>query len=467
MKPPRYNKVLGLSLGEQSLLAAEVHSGEKPSIKRLAEFVYPAGVSLNDPSALGKALGQFLRDRQFSTRHAVVGLPAKWMVVKSKEVPATDAATLANILRLQVEGEFSSDLKDLVCDFAGEGTSSVLLVATQQKHVDHAMAMCEAAGVAAVAVTPSALALGSATGRMISEHAMVLTIGVGSSEFSAQHGPTPIALRPLRSASTGELRRAISAVPSNGSPAELVLWDGSAVDSTALVRGLGLAIRHGDLTSLGVDATASPEAGPSRKFAPAVAIAMESMDDRTLAIDFLHSRLAAPKKQLIPKWAIYTAAVVLLSILGSVWAYNDLQNKQRELAADKDKLAQMKPRIDSADAFVSKVRFARGWQSTDPRYTACVKDLTTALPNDDASYATSLLVREQTSIAKGGKVVNTGLLAGTMYGKTTDQQHVLSVIEGLKQNPVFSEVKPGGTQDAGRGREVSFSISFIYRPGKG
>ncbi len=467
MKPPRYNKILGLSLGEQSLLAAEVQSGDKPAIKRMAEFVYPAGASLNEPAALGKALALFLQAKQFSAKHAVVGLPAKWMVAKPKEVPATDAATLADILRLQVEGEFSSELKELVYDFAGEGGASVMLVATQRKHVDNAAAMCEAAGVLAVAVTPSAVALGSATSRGIAKNAMVLGIGKDGSEFTAQHGPTPVALRQLRGASTGELRRAIAAVPSNGSPAELVLWDSGAMDSAALVRGLGFTVRNGELSSLGVDASVTPDTGQARRFAPAVAVALEAMDDRTLAIDFLHSRLATPKKAIIPKWAMYTAGALLLAILISVWAYNDLQSKQNQLSTDKAKLAQMKPQIDSADAFVSKVSFARGWQSTDPRYVACVKDITTALPKDEATYATSLLVRELTTIAKGGKVVNTGHLAGTMYGKTTDQQHVLGVIDGLKQNTAFSDVKPGGTQDGGRGREVSFSITFVYRPGKG
>lgn len=467
MKPPRYNKVLGLSLGEQSLLAAEVHAGDKPAVKRMAEFVYPAGVTLNDPAALGKALGEFLRSKQFTAKHAIVGLPAKWLVVKPKDVPATDPATLANILRLQVEGEFSADLKELMYDYAGDGGTSVMLIATPRKHVDSATALGQAAGLSVIAVTPSAVALGSATSRAMSANAMVLATGTGGSEFTAQHGTTPVALRQLRSASTGELRRAISTVPSNGSPRELVLWDSDGMDAASLSQGLGFAVRKGELAALGVDASVSPDAGPARKFAPAVAVALASLSDQPLAIDFLHSRLAAPKKTLVPRWALYTAAGVLLAVLISAWLYNDLQRQQRDLAADKAKLAQMKPQIDSADAFVSKVSFARGWQSTEPRYVACVKDITAALPNDDATYATSLLVRELTTIAKGGKVVNTGQLAGTMYGKTTDQQHVLGVIDGLKQNPAFSDVKPGGTQDAGRGREVSFSITFVYRPGKG
>ncbi len=135
MKPSRLNKVLGLALGERSLLAAEVaNAAAGPEVRRAAEFVYPDGLSTKDPAALGAALAAFLKDGGFSARAAVVGLPARWLVVKSKDVPPADPATLADLLRLQAEGEFSSELKDLVYDYAADATAghptSVLLMAT-------------------------------------------------------------------------------------------------------------------------------------------------------------------------------------------------------------------------------------------------------------------------------------------------------------------------------------------------
>jgi len=87
LKPLRLNKVIGLSISERSLLAAEVVAGEKPEVKRLAEFVYPDGISPNQPAELGTALGAFLRENDFTAKSAVVGLPARWLVVKAKEVP--------------------------------------------------------------------------------------------------------------------------------------------------------------------------------------------------------------------------------------------------------------------------------------------------------------------------------------------------------------------------------------------
>ena len=469
MKPQRHTKIVGLALGEQSLTAAEVSLGERLDVKRVAEFAYPANLTLAQPAELGAALGAFLRSQGISTKAAVVGIPAKWLAVKSKDVPPADPTTLANILRLQAEGDFSAELKELVYDYAGPigsgETASVLLVAAPARHIASAKALCEAANLSLVAVTPSVTALGAATGRASGKDAMVLSSVTGGAEFSALHGSSPIALRPLRGATTGELRRAVSAVPTNGSPRELVLWDGG--DPESLGAGLGVPVRAGDLTALGVDASTASATNGGRKFATAVAVAVESLGERTPAIDFLHSRLAPPKKPLVPKWALYTAAGVLLAIVIGVLAYDNLQKQQQQLAADQAKLDGMKNTITAADAFVGKVNFAQAWHSGDARYLACVRDLTNALPDDSATYATSLQVHEVTQTLKGGKTIQTGQLAGTLYGKTSDQQRAQMVLDAIRGLPAFTDVKPGGTQDAGRGREVSFSITFVYRPGKG
>src|SRR5580704_10420855 len=123
-------------MGERSLLAAEVVAAvDRPQVVKLAEMVYPEGISLSQPAELAKAVAHFLKDNHFSTRSAVIGIPLKWLVIKSKEVPPSDDATIIQLLRLEAEAEFSSELKDLVYDFAGDPTATgpsrtVLLAAT-------------------------------------------------------------------------------------------------------------------------------------------------------------------------------------------------------------------------------------------------------------------------------------------------------------------------------------------------
>src|SRR5579862_4326436 len=101
MKPTRHNKVLGIAVGERSMLVAEVHAASGgPQVVKTGEFTYPEGVGLKDGAALGAALGQFLKEQGFAARLANFGLPAKWVVSKHKDVPAVDDSLLADTLRL-------------------------------------------------------------------------------------------------------------------------------------------------------------------------------------------------------------------------------------------------------------------------------------------------------------------------------------------------------------------------------
>src|SRR4051812_48735165 len=119
LRASRYNKVLGLALGERSMQIAEVSAAaDKPEARLLAEFEYPAGTTLQEPAAMGAALAEFLREKRFTAKHTVIGLPARLLLVKTKEVPPADANTVSDLLRLQAEGEFSSELRDLVFDYA-------------------------------------------------------------------------------------------------------------------------------------------------------------------------------------------------------------------------------------------------------------------------------------------------------------------------------------------------------------
>jgi hypothetical protein len=482
LKVLRQNKVIGLAIGERSLLAAELTAGDKPSARQLAEFVYPDGLSTANPDALGKALGEFLGANGFTAKSAVVGLPARWLVVKPKEVPPTDPATLAEMLRLQAEGEFSSELKDLVYDYAAasgdEAVKSVLLIATQKKHVDSASALCEAAGLNAIAVMPTAIALGAATGQTMGRDAMVLAVSSSGAELTAHASGAASAIRHLRAPVAerpfiGELRRAVSSMPTNGSALDLIMWDSTdsdpRPDADALGKSLGFAVRSGDLSALGVDAATAGRNGQGPKYAAAVALGLVGIGIIDSSVDFLHSRLAPPEPRRIPRWAIYAGIAAVLLISLGILAYNNLQQNQAVLDAQNNKLAGLKDQINLATQFVNNVSFAQGWYDDNPRYISCVRDITNAMPNDSQTYATSLVLREnphpQATATKAATDPN--LLLGTLAGKTANQQGVLVIQEHLKHTPGFSDVEvPGTTGGLGTGpgkiAEVSWSITFEY-----
>jgi hypothetical protein len=484
LKPLRQKKVLGIVIGERSMLAAEVIAGgDRPQVRRLAEMVYPEGITLSEPAELARAVVHFLKDNQFGTRAAVIGIPLKWIVVKPKEVPPADDETVAQLLRLEAEQEFSTELKDLVYDFAGDSVTAgknrtVLLAATSKKHIDAIETLCEGARLQVLAITPSALALGTMTGAGSQSDVLVLSVGSAGSELSSQRQSSAMAIRSLRPAMpqapfVSELRRAVSTLPTVEGGREMVLWDGAGMDADNLRKQLGVNIRAGELGALGVDASQTGVNGQGAKFAAAVALGLSAIGDSCPAIDFLHSRLAPPDQHKIPRWSyLAVAAAVLLIVLG-VFAYNDLNDQQALVDAAQAKIDKQKPQVTAAQDFVAKATTAQYWHAGDPRYLYCMRDLEQLIPRDNQTYAISWEIRAQTpplnapanqnSAAAPPSADSERALLVTLQGHTPNMESVTTLVDLMHHSPdKFKDVNIGSQQKVGRTNEWSFTISFGY-----
>jgi len=483
------NKILGLAIGEKSLFVAEVQGGDRPAVRAVAELQYPAGVSFAEArpesahaAELGKALAKLLKEKGIAARNAVIGLPARWLLVKPKEVPAADDATVAGMLRLEAESEFSSELKDLVFDFArqsqGASGNTVLLVATQRRYLDALAAMCDAARLDPIAVTSSAIALARATaqGQLNGSKAggernlLVLTLGATASELTAQHGALPDAVRHLRPSNpqppfVNELRRAVSMLGGGSSDRQLILWGDAELDARALGDQLGFPVQIGQLKSLGVDPSTACSNGDSCRYAPAVALAMTALGDMPAAVDFLHSRLAPPQPRRIPRWAYAVGGAVLLMLLGWAGEMVDTSSLSSRLQALQNR--QMSDdQVAKASAFVNEVTTAQDWYMNEARYEACMRDLLLAVPNDGQTYATSLDLREPSRAIGSGDAKLTGAaaheLSGTLTGRTLDKAHVIQLLQDIEAMPQFTNLNDGPIDANYRGGDVSFSIAFDY-----
>src|SRR5665213_2259499 len=344
----RANKMLGLAIGERSILVAEVTvAGDRCQVTRAGEFAYSPEAGLQQPAALGEALGQFLRNGGYTAHNAVFGIPARWVLSKLKQVPPAAASLAADMLRLQAESDFSPELKDLVYDFAGEASSSaattVLLLATPKRHLDQTLAIAQGAKLEVRAIAPTSAVLSAATAKSSGE-AMVLSITPSGTELAAQQSGGSAMLRYVGSSSAvtaapavaGEVRRAALLLPrrggsdangatngngngaaaagvagngaANGHPLhDIVVWDDAGLDASArqaVTEALGLGARQGDLSALGAG---DPPAG-LRGCASAVALAVAGLSTSPMTVDFLHSRLAAPKKARVERRIILAIA---------------------------------------------------------------------------------------------------------------------------------------------------------------
>lgn len=465
------NKMLGIAIGERSILIAEVTAaGNQRQVVRTGELIFAEGATLQQPELLGKALGQYLKSEGFIARIAVFGLPARWVLTKVKEVPPVDPALAADLLRLQVEGEFSSELKDLVFDYAGDtdaaAPTQVLLAATRHKHIEQIEAIAEAARLNIRAIVPTTLLLSAAS---VAAHpnALVISLTRSGVELAAQRGPTPSLLRHIGSSPTmtaavaGEVRRALLTLPrSNGaangngnshSEERIIVWDDADPDAAskkALADAFGAAARGGEWSALAAGALPAGVRG----VAGASALAAAGILDQKSAVDFHQPRLAPPKSSSLQKRIALAALVVVVLLIGMIYAIGAQQKDEKELAERQADLAATAQERKAAEAEVAMIKYAQGWHADKPRYLDCVLELTLAIiPHDDQMYVTSFNLHES--------------MLGSITGKATADKSVLSLVERLKASGHFREVKLSlDTKDARSGREVSFSITFQYVP---
>ena len=222
----RSGKILGLAIGQKSILLAEVSGKANAwSVLHVAEFTFPEGLALEKPVELGQALRAFLKTQKFSTRDAVIGLPAKRLITRRKDVPPAPAAAAASTLRLQAESEFSTEADTLTMDFAGDTSSSeptsVLIIAATRECIAQCETLARTAGLKLQAVTSTGTALGRATARVPGGNGVVVNLAPGGSELIVQHGESATQIRHLNMGDNptsdsvgllaGEIRRSVAA----------------------------------------------------------------------------------------------------------------------------------------------------------------------------------------------------------------------------------------------------------------
>jgi hypothetical protein len=475
-------KTLGLAFQDGVIHIAELRAaGTHRHVLRTAAFDIPAAGSLTDPASLGAALGAFLRANLFTARHAVIGLPVQWLMTKPQSVPPAEGAALASLLRIQAERAFSYEGKDLAIDYlpqeAEGGPRSVLLFAALKRRVDQVKAAAEAAGLTVRHITASAatLALAGAAGPngapdMVVEllpQSVQLVIRRNASVRSIRHlsvgGAAPAAKGETEPAAwaealTSELRRVI-ATDETGSlnGGRLVIWDGIGLPQEAIERmgeRLSLAVHaHRTLAPLAhVNGEPAGEPGAGR-YAAATALARSSVDQDLVAVDFLNSRLAPPRRQWIGRrmrLAVLAAAALAIALAALLYSWYAAAAAVSELDRQ---LKEQEPTVEAAEAFNDKVSAADGWFRRRPPYLDCLLHLSRAFPENGTLWATLLSLPDD--------------MRGILSGKATDDRAVLEVMQRLQESPNFSDVKLHGgiryPQGSDRSQDLSFSISFRFR----
>jgi hypothetical protein len=452
----RSRQVLGIAVGERSLSVAQISldgdaigTGPAP-----ANFAYSDALSLEQGEALGMAMRPFLQQHGFTGQRAVLGVPAKWLICKSVNVPPADDATARQMLWLHAASQVAADLGPFTYDFLGEPDSmdprDVLLLGLGNHWLDRLAALAAGAGLKVLAIRPTAVALARAAALRVGRPLVVCARPDGFDVIAQQHQHT-LALRhvgPLTATqpllaqvrrmlmvSPSPTRQAVSGDPQIPTPAPwdaLVVWDEAglapAVLTSIQAAAAGLTMVQATLQWL------SPPTHPhaySTAGAAATALALSARAGGSGAgeADFLHPRLLPPRHARLPQRTLWLSAgaaagVILIAALA---AMTDLAWVGHQVAHADDQLQLLQPALARARPYVSTMQFASGYQTGATRYLACLGDLTLAIPDNGPTYLTSFSLDAD--------------MSGAAAGRASNEQDVLALLDKLRDARRFARLK--------------------------
>ncbi len=463
--------ILGLAIDDCGVVATELRmEAGRTEVRAVGEFSWEKEFTAENTKELGGQLRHFLREGGFSANHVAIGLAAKWVLAKEIETPRAAPEALAGMLSIQAERAFSMNAGELIFDYCGRtGTSDksqVLLLAAPRQVVNQVKAITDAAGLHAQSMTVSALACGEAVCDSDPTYRFGVYARPTYCEFWGQSNGGPRFVKHVPMGQDGTAagyadllsstiqRLVLLSSEQNQSPPYRVM----AYDTCGLADGV---LRHvnerlqphitvhdgcAGLLAKGLECADPSQAGRS---IAAAAVALMDLRAGRPGVDFLNPRLGGKRrighKRLIT-WAAVLAAVCLIGLGGVLL---DWRGDRKDIATYTAQLKQMGPDITAAREIVDRVSYAGSWVSREPRFLECLRELTLAFPEEPRVWVTSLALNES----------GTGLLVG----KTTSESSFYEVLDKIKENKVFSDVKMIHIRDAGRdSREKEFAVNFKF-----
>ncbi len=456
-------KFLGVSVGDASLTVAQVHASSAGArVGKTGVFTFTEGMTWEKPQEMGKAFGAFLKERGFSARHAVIGLPSHWTLVDARMVPDASEVVVQGVIRMVIEREYQPEGKDWIFDYVRnapvEGRFEVVLAATSAQRVERVNQMALAAGFNKPKVTPTLLALMAQVPKdpvkpMLVVHARAEGVECGVATRAGVQAAEWLGAGVEETAALAdEIKRLaasrLSSTPFKGIDVVAYCADvkGEAGVRDAMARA-GLA--SGDADD-GLTGRMVIKAGSEAVYSASVALGEVALAGAGGMVDFGKSRL------LIDTGAVARRRRMLAVLVGSVvlatvgYCAIDWYQQKAELAVKTAELAGSKERLALEQARIDKLEKARGWLDKRPSMLDQVRAFTMAMPGAGQVWATSISIRDDKT--------------GTFIGKAQSEKGVIELLDKLRGTGRFVDVKLLYLRQADRtGKAVSFALTFAIK----
>jgi hypothetical protein len=458
--------ILGLAIDEFGIVAAEVsaHTG-RPEIRHVGQLTFDEKLSSDNVNDRAGQLKAFLRTNHFTSKHAVIGIPLKWIVAKEMTAPAAANEAVAGMLGIQAERAFSLNANELIFDYHGSTSTSepsrVMLLAARRQMIEHIKEMAASAGLHLQAVTVSALAFsGSADS---SRAHFGLYARPAYCEFWSQSNGRLHAVRhiPIPSTNgsgpdhtdvlTSAIQKQVMLTPQQDQtpPYEVTLYDASGL-STSVISRLDKQLRPQITLSDGRSSVLAGTSGQGEhaEAIAAAAVAMAAARTAGPQVDFLNPRIGIKKVDHRKKAITYIAGGVAACVLIVGLIALDWHLKTSQIASYKAQLEEAKPQIDNAKLVVDRVAYAKSWLSQEPKFLERMRELTLMFPQKpNSAWVGNLTLTERTG--------------GSLTGKSSDQATALDIIRQLREDKkFFTDIQRNYLRQTKEGFEYSINFKF-------
>jgi len=451
---------LGIVFYGQTIAVSEVEStGEACRVRRCAEFKMPDGTAIEDIASQQSKFGEFLREHAFKSRRAVVGISAKHIASALLKIPPIENAdTRQKTIKIHLERKLEADFSDIVFDCWDcrlTHTDTILALMTLKKTVAAIQGFLAASKITPLWITNSSLGLDLATTAGVDCNIVNFPESLEVFIFQNQHLKSVLNISKksngtfdaeLADEVSRQIHRALWSLPSNESQPDYTLWtmnrDNAAVGQQ-LRRTLG-NVKQNEIKGLDGSAFFSGLCDVAGR------LAGRMVDAGPVGINFLnghhHTKTAAIPKQWWSRIAIGAAAVFLLLGIYFYGWYAD----SKAIGRYQQNLDSMSENVPAAKKMIDQVGYARQWFKRQPVHLENLRELTLAFPRSSDIWLTSLAVDPS--------------LNQVIAGRATNEDAILDVVDKLKANPLFKDIKLLYIRKMGQNTDVmTFAINFNCR----
>ncbi|MCP4454422.1 MAG: pilus assembly protein PilM [Planctomycetes bacterium] len=458
----KHKNILVLAFNEDSVVAVQASLGHGCyEIKRTATLSMDETTSWDDPDGFGHSLRQFLRKEHLSARATLVGVPARWVVAKSVQIPPTRPENVASLLQIQTEQAFSMSHQDLTFDYSAQISDSlpnqVLLAAMKRHRLDQIKILAKAAGLHLLSVTPSVAAMGALSdglSRACGIHAQnehcEMVLASGGVIHQIKHMSTPLNNKDPQ-VMAQDIQRLL--LLSGSQIRELVVWSGGSTcpDTMTHLRQIldsKIEVQEGRdaLTQSGRLRVGDA----STEYDGAMSLLLAHTQAETPLIDFLNSHLVVKEsrqKSRAVLWGAVSAlaAVVLMAGMLFGW-YQDAH----DVEAYQETLEENARLYEAASAIRLNLSNTSPWYTKRPQFLDGLNELVTAFPEAGDIWVSSLRLTDNGE--------------GLITGEAVNRLAVIKVLDQLNQSDRISDAtSPGSTGGTYGSGEAKYSIRFDFK----